>query len=197
MKKLSISFFAVILSVGLALSQPIKDFGIIPVGVTLNSILRLNITSGGNIEYVVNTIDQYTNGFEAQATGAYVTTFTVASSTNFAVDLYGDNANFIGVENNGNTFAIGKLGYHTTYNGSGAAANYTVTPASGSEVSVTNAAVTIVQPNGAAVIAGSTGVNTFQIHWELGTPGLGAGNLIGLSSDRYTVNVLLDLRAAL
>jgi len=199
MKKLTISFLAVILSIGAAFSQPVSDFGIIPVGVTLNSILRLNVTSGGNIEYVVNTLDQYTNGFPAQVTGGYVTTFTVASSTNFAVDLYADNANFVGVDNDAgtNTFVVGKLGYYTSYEGGAAVADYTITPAAGSEVSVTNAAVNIVQPNGAAVIAGDIDDNMFAIHWELATANLGVGTptgLIGIASDRYVVNVFIDLR---
>ncbi len=128
-----------------------------------------------------------------------MTTFTVASSTNFAVDLYADNANFVGVDNDAgtNTFVVGKLGYYTSYEGGATVTDYTITPAAGSEVSVTNAAVNIVQPNGAAVIAGDIDDNMFAIHWELATANLGVGTptgLIGIASDRYVVNVFIDLR---
>ncbi|MCB9002091.1 MAG: hypothetical protein H6537_09000 [Bacteroidales bacterium] len=46
----------------LAFGQAVNDQAIIPVSVTLNSILRLTVVSGGNIDFVVNTIDQYTSG---------------------------------------------------------------------------------------------------------------------------------------
>ena len=52
----------------------------------LNSILRLNVTSGGNIEFTINNIDQYTAGI---ANGTrYDTKFTVASSVDFNVLMY-------------------------------------------------------------------------------------------------------------
>ena len=47
-----------LISVGLIMAcltqaQPVSDNATIPIGVTLNSILRLTVVSGGNIEFVV------------------------------------------------------------------------------------------------------------------------------------------------
>ena len=58
-------------------AQAVSDMAIIPIGVTLNSIARLTVTSGGNIEFVVNTMDQYNNGVAYSA--STTTTFSVVS----------------------------------------------------------------------------------------------------------------------
>ena len=82
MKKVSLFLLGMVMGLAL-LAQPVVDNAIIPVAVNLNSILRLNVTSGGNIEFTVSTIDQYNNGI---ATGPrYYTDFTVASSVDFDV----------------------------------------------------------------------------------------------------------------
>ncbi|MCF6366126.1 MAG: hypothetical protein L3J35_07980 [Bacteroidales bacterium] len=197
MKKLTISFLAIILSLGVAFSQPVSDMGIIPVGVTLNSILRLNVTSGGNLEYSINTMSQYTSGVAAGA--PYITTFTVASSVDFNVDMYADAATFTGVDQSvtPNTMLIDNLGYEMA-----------VTPgATGVDATDWNliAAVQgmLVSP-GATIIAGINGAsagditqNDFTINWRFGTMegSMNAGTLLSqdLSSDRYVVNVAILL----
>ena len=195
MKKLTISFLAVIFSLGTVFSQPISDMGIVPVGVTLNSILRLNITGGGNLEYSINTMAHYTGGIIAQA--PYITTFTVASSVNFSVDLYADNADFTGVST-GAAMDIRNLGY-TIAVPVGAGTDGTNWALIGGLQAVLGTAARII--NGAGLLsAGNITQNNFIVNWELSTPavvGITAGldNLLlqNLTSDRYVANVVLEL----
>jgi len=210
MKRLSISILAFIFSVTGVFAQ-ITDMGIIPVGVTLNSILRLNITSGGNLEYSINTMDQYENGVDAG--NPYVTNFTVASSVNFDVNIIADAANFTGVEDATNhTMPVENLGFSVTSNGTGTfgasgTGNYARIA---NHCAVTNTNQTII--TGATVSpvsAGGIAQNSFSVNWEFGTQetveaaaaGVTAGtsmhatSLLGqsLASDRYVVNVFLEL----
>ncbi len=87
MKKLFLILALVVMGITTK-AQAVSDMAVIPIGVTLNSIARLTVTSGGNIEFVVNTMDQYKNGVDA--TTATTTTFSVASSTKFSVSLQAD-----------------------------------------------------------------------------------------------------------
>ena len=192
MKKLTITLLAVIFSIGAAISQPISDMGIIPVGITLNSILRLNITNGGSIEYVVNTMDQYTNGVPNGP--EYTTSFTVASSVDFDIDLSTDAAAFTGVDDAAapNTMALGYLGYGLTYDGTGAAADYAFVPAIGAVAPLAAGPISIIT-GGAGVSAGDINKNAFSILWELGTVNT-TNPLLGIASDRYVVNVFLELQ---
>ncbi len=191
MKKLTISFLAVIFSIGAAFSQPVSDQGVIPVGVTLNSILRLNIVSGGNIEYVVNTIGQYSGGIAPQA--MYETHFTVASSVNFDVTLQADEATFIGVDDATHLISLENLGY-TVATTAGAGSTLL-----GALTTLTAAQQNIITPSTGN--AGNILQNVFSLQWELAT-----GNVIGaqtvavgtllaqsIPSDRYVVNVILEL----
>ncbi len=208
MKRLSISILAVIFSLGAAFSQPVSELGIIPVGVTLNSILRLNITSGGNLEYVINTIDQYQGGIAAGA--PYTTNFNVASSVNFDVSIIADADDFTGVDNNtsANTMALNNLAYIMGENGSGTdgtewVLNTTATglpcavtgPTDGAEIIVLGS-TTVANPS-----AGGIDQNAFIINWQFGTHIVGgvvpmnAASLLAqsIASDRYVVNVFLEL----
>lgn len=186
MKKLSISILAVIFSIGAAFSQPVSDLGVIPVGITLNSILRLNVTSGGNIEYVVNTISDYTNGIGPLP--RYETHFTVSSSVNFDVAMYADAGDFVGVDDVTHTIPLDNLGYIVTGGDATSEIINVLTP-------LTNTTTTeIVQSTGAGN-AGDITKNAFVIAWQLGTIPSTAGTLLAQSipSDRYVANVILEL----
>lgn len=199
MKKFIVAILALVISTGSMTSQ-VADMGIIPVGVTLNSILRLNITGGGNLEYSVNTMDHYQNGIAPNL--AYITTFTVASSVHFSVDLYADNATFTGVSGGGNSMDVRNLGYLVDEN-SAIASDGTEWDLPDNLQFVTNVANRIV--NGSALAgydsAGDITQNDFELNWELATPaviaavGGGFTNLLdqNLSSDRYVVNIILEL----
>jgi len=195
MKKLSISILAIIFSLGAAFSQPLSDLGIIPVGVTINSVFRLNITSGGNIEFVVNTVNQYTNGIEPSA--AYETHFTVDASMNFDVELYADASDFVGVTGN-TTLALNSLGYLVSIPGTLDDDNLS----NGTTlVVVTDSPEDIIESTVANPNRGDAAQNSFIIAWELATSALRAAvatspTLLSqnLTSDRYVVNVIIDLQ---
>lgn len=211
MRKLILSL-AGLLAVGGLKAQAVADNAIIPVAVTLNSILRMNVTSGGNIEFVVNTIDQYTNGIAN--TARYTTTFTVASSQDFDVDMYAENANFVGSDLATNTFPVGNLGYKVAVTGNGqvgADKNYTLVDgfAGGQEMTTvepltsTETAIVTAVPtaSGGMGAAGNIEQNKFEIRWELATPELQAESGLdpllnqNLPSDRFATNVFLVLKA--
>jgi len=194
MKKLTILLTAVLFSVTAAFSQPVSDHGVIPIGVTLNSILRLNITSGGNIEYIVSTIDQYTNGI-ANA-NRYDTHFTVASSVDFNVTLTPDQDDFVGVGDAANTLGLDNLGFITVSEGTGGPGNWTLAGLSVFTNSTTPVPiVTSIANNG----AGDVAQNAFVINWEFGTvtAPMTLNTLLSQSipADRYVINVLVDLIA--
>lgn len=199
MKRLSISILAVIFSIGAAFSQPVSELGIIPVGVTLNSILRLNITSGGNLEYVINTIDQYQDGISIG--DPYTTNFNVASSVDFNVTLVADADDFTGVDNDAtpNTMDLDNLGYTVVDNGGGnAPANWSFPAAMPLAVTGPTAGATTIITGTAGASAGGIDQNAFILRWEFGT-GNGntstAGSLLtqSIAADRYVVNVFLEL----
>jgi hypothetical protein len=195
MKKLTILLSAIILSASAAFAQPVSDHGVIPIGVTLNSILRLNITSGGNIEFIVSTIDQYTNGI-ANA-NRYDTHFTVASSVDFNVNLTPDQDDFVGVGDASNTLPLNNLGFTTVSEGTGAdGTNWNLEPlAVFVDAATAVPIVTSIANNG----AGDVGQNAFVINWEFGTQNapMNATSLLAQSilADRYVINVLVDLIA--
>ncbi len=196
MKRITIIFSAIILSIGAAFAQPVSDHGVIPVGVTLNSILRLNITSGGNIEFVVTTIDQYNNGIVNA--DRYDTRFTVASSVDFDVTLTSDRSALQGVDNPTHTLDLNNIGFEITSAGTGAVGTNWNFP----DVHVldpTPSPVSVIESiNGQG--AGSAEQNSFIINWELGTgaqTGMNGNSLLQQSvpGDRYVTNVLVDLVA--
>ncbi len=158
--------------------QAVSDNAVIPVSVTLNSILRLTVTSGGNIQFIVNTIDQYTTGI---ANGPqYTTTFSVASSRDFDVTMGAEDLTFIGIETGSTALALSNLRY--TMAGVGAGAIAGLQPL----IDLT-APETIV-----STVAGPSATNTYEIQWELGTvpPTLLSQSL---DADIYVTNVFLNV----
>ena len=177
MRKLFFAFTMLLLS-QISFGQAVSDNAVIPVSITLNSILRLTVTSGGNIQFVVNTIDQYTNGIP---TGPqYTTTFSVASSRDFNVTMGAEDATFIGIETGSTALALSNLHYTMGGVGAGAIAGLQpLLPLTGPETIVTT-------------VAGPSATNTYEIQWELGTV---APTLLSqsLDADIYVTNVFLNV----
>jgi len=158
--------------------QAVKDNAVIPVSITLNSILRLTVTSGGNIQFVVNTIDQYTSGIANSA--QYTTNFVVSSSRNFDVTLGAEDPNFIGLETAG-SMDLAFLRFTMGGTGGGALPGI-------QELSDLTTPITVV--------SNTAGGNLlYEIQWELGTTGGTAGSLLAanLPADIYVTNVFLNL----
>lgn len=181
---------ALLLTVQMSFGQAVTDNAVIPVSITLNSILRLSVTSGGNIQFVVNTIDQYENGIPNSS--QYTTTFQVASSRNFEVNLGAEDQTFIGLETGSTSLALDNVGY--TMGGTG----------SGTPVAGLQALVALVDGLGAStattIVTGDAGAasdNIYEIQWELGTGTAPMNTLTlleqSLDADIYITNVFLNV----
>lgn len=170
----------------LSMGQAVSDNAVIPVSVTLNSILRLSVVSGGNIQFVVNTIDDYTNGIPNGA--RYTTEFTVASSRNFDVLMYSESANLIGTDAGG-TMPLNNIGFEVPDNGNGATSFPFDIGTVGALTDVATTQIAVGCP------AGGSAANTFQILWRLGTTegSMNAQTLLeqSITPDNYVTNVFL------
>jgi len=176
------------------MAQPIQDNAVIPVSVTLNSILRLTVVTGGNIEFVVNTIDQYTSGI---VTGArYTTNFTVSSSVDFDVEMSTEDATFLGTDNPTSTLPLNNVGYTVVANAAASGAdpgNWALSTITGLSQAANKIVTGVVNAS-----AGSADQNNFDIQWEMGTSaggGMNAQSLLqqSISPDRYVTSVYLQL----
>jgi len=192
MRKLLFTLVLAVLS-QVSFGQAVNDQAIIPVSVTLNSILRLTVVSGGNIDFVVNTIDQYTNGINSGGADArWQTNFTVSSSQDFDVTLAAEDATLMGQDDPANTMPLDNIGFDLTGSGGGPA-NWALPLA---VLALTQPSQNIVT-GVAGFSAGDATQNNFTIQWRLGT-GEGAMNgatllAQSLTPDRYITNVFLEL----
>ena len=92
MKKFFVSLAILAIS-AVSFAQPISDRAVVPVAVSLNQILRLQILYGGNVEFVFADLNDYKAGI----TGTRFTTrFSVASSTDWDLRMYASSASFVG-----------------------------------------------------------------------------------------------------
>ncbi|HAN77031.1 MAG TPA: hypothetical protein DCQ31_04265 [Bacteroidales bacterium] len=200
MKNYALKLLIFLFAVAPMVAQPVSDNAVIPVSVTLNSILRLNVVKGGNIAFKVNTIGQFTSGI-ANA-DVYDTRFTVASSVDFTVSLGAQDATFIGtdiVATGTNTMPIDNVGYLLSNNGTGVEG--TAWSLGTALVALTNSQAVVVNSIVGAG-AGSATKNDFTVNWELATPALIVLNTTkktllaqSLPANHYTTNVFLVLAA--
>jgi hypothetical protein len=210
MKKVIIGFFLLLISVQLIIAQPVSDNAVIPMGITLSSVLRLNVVSGGNIEFVFNSIADFQEGLYGDM---YRTNLTVESSTDWALQIYA--SDFTG---SAGTFDVGIVDYCVQDNGSGNAiapaivapgakgtrhmpGNLYANPGDGVFTALSNGAFTILDFTG----DGNDGVaadNNFFIRWRCGVGAfptvLPAGpslinDWIGTGVGRSSSNVLVSL----
>jgi len=219
-----ISFVAALLFCGLtAFSQAVKDRNVIPVAVSLNQVLRMTITNGGNIEFVFNTIEDYKNGISAEAgnpgDGMYQTDFTVSSSTRWLLTYGAEQATFLGTDDpNNHTLTLDNVGFTISNNGlnffetnavkgtNPLASLFSVPTKNATEVAALQVypVVLIEDNNTVNANAGDAADNSFTLNWRCGTAEgttatvpMNQVKLIDQSPspapDRYVVNVLFDL----
>lgn len=182
-------------------AQPVSDRAVVPVAVTLNQILRLNVTNGGNIEFVFNRIDQYENGIANSA--AYDTDIDIASSTRWELAIGAEDATFIGTNDPTATLDLDNVGYQIIANGNHTFGAQLTDPAAANAgvIGLTGFPTTVI--GSAAAPTGNSGDrddNNFTINWECGTV---TGSMNGTAlidqdntPDRYVTNVLFDLSVA-
>lgn len=195
MKKLLISVCAL----GFALcsnAQAVVDNAVIPVSVNINSIMRMNVVSGGNIEFSFNTIQQYTNGIANSP--RYDTKFTVASSVDFEVLMYTEDKNneMLGADDASHKMPLKLVAYNITDDGNlDETKKATLNPIGGGWTtleSATNEENYIVKQ-----VGGDISANAYTIHWSCGVDGQSDGTVLSanLAPDRYSTNIFLVLSA--
>ena len=222
MKK--VSFLVAVLLCGLtAFGQAVKDRNVVPVAVSLNQVLRMTVTNGGNIEFVFNTISDYKDGISALRGVAgddmYKTDFTVSSSTRWKVTYGAEQATFQGTDNPLNTLLLDNVGFTIANNGlyqfeaTGAtkATNdgrrlFSAPTNNATEVAALEAfPVDLIEDNDDIdeANAGDAADNSFTLNWRCGTVEVDPTtpmNALPLieqtpspAPDRYVVIVLFDL----
>jgi hypothetical protein len=195
MKKILLSLGAMFF-VLLTYAQPVSDNATIPVSVTLNSVLRLHVTSGGNIEFAFNTLEQMQSGIGV--TTSNNTKFTVASSQTFSVNLVAE-SDFTSTDSAGGSGGsippLSMVGYTITS---------TTGETDGTSSDWLDAMEVLSTSTTPIIIDGEPGdgsTHGFQLAWECGTTNVAsAGSWTstvlsnGYSPDRYSTNVFLTLR---
>jgi len=174
MKKLYSSIVALMLTISLSIAQPINDQVVIPMGITINSITRMSVVSGGNIEFVFSSLADYTSGI----TG-YASVIQLASSEQITVKLKADGV-FLGDATSA-ILALDKVEFQVnTVTG----ANITPVPAVAAYVPLT-----AVDQNIATTAAALVANGTFQIDWQCGVNPL--ASVAGTAADRYAANIII------
>ena len=177
--------------------QAVDDRAVIPVAVTLSSILRLNVVSGGNIEFVFNTLADYQEGIAN--TTSYDTRFTVASSVDWNVYIYAEDGVLVATDAIGAAgMPLDNIGYQLSTNGTNEDDVLNI-PSFAEAVALTDDSDEIlVGYDDTNSNAGDINANDFTIHWECGTS---EGDMNPLSlleqqlaADRYATNVFLVLQ---
>lgn len=212
MKKVLVGFLSLVFMGQVAFAQPVSDNAVIPMGITLSSVLRLNVVSGGNIEFVFASVNDFQNGL---AGNMYRTNLTVESSTDWGLSVSA--SDFAGSAGN---FGVGIIDYAIEDNAStnvivdavaGAGAKRTLNNlttlytgvGTGVFRQLDNAAFLVLQETG----DGNDGIaadNNFFIRWRCG---VGPGSTIlpngaslindwpGTGPGRSSTNVLITLSA--
>ncbi len=213
MKKSIITSAIALIITGSAFAQPVSDRAVIPLGVTLQQILRIGVVNGGNIEFVFNDIDDYKNGIgnanSATGLGFYDSHIQIASSTNWELHLGAEDATFFGTDDPGRTLTLNNVGFQVTFNAgafSVASTNYALGAGYPSAVAAVNALIQFTGTaadrlflNGAINNGGDINDNNFYLHWHCGDK-QGTMNAVAIIdqipsvvADRYVTNVFLDI----
>lgn len=199
MKKVLIGLLSIILIGQMAYAQPVSDNAVIPMAITVNSILRLNVIRGGNVEFVFNNLDDYANGLFAS------TDVTIASSGNWTLSMLASTTDFFdigaatGIPLNYVAFNLTSTGNHTIGTAADDIAYYPNGALGAAETDysflVNTAPANNILGSGAGN-AGGIADNAFTINWECGTGNtFGLISTAGVTSGRYSTNILLSLSA--
>lgn len=195
MKKTILALCSGIIISVTAIAQPVSDRAVIPVAVTLNQILRLHVTDGGNIEFVFNTITQYKAGIANSA--FYNTNVVIASSTGWQLDFGAEDAALMPTDNPTNGaqlpaaivgIPLDNIGFGITSNGANVIASTLITATdlmNDADVAANGLGQYGVEPtqnpmmvSGVVFALGNGGDvtdNDFTINWQCGIVGATGG----------------------
>ena len=164
MKKITTLLLGFVLIGATSFAQPVADRAVVPVAVTLNQILRLNVVNGGNIEFVFNNVADYKSGL-TNSVGQYQTDFNVASSTPWSLLIWAEDASFVGNDDPNNTMSLSYVGFSITANAAGHSFDLEIganNNVSASVNALANAATTLI---GCSAISGASHAQTHaQLH---------------------------------
>lgn len=189
-------------------AQAVDDRAVVPVSVTLNSILRLNVESGGNIEFNFNTLQQYQNGIDGIGNDdQYSTQISIASSVNWDLRMGAEDGALITTDTSNASAAgqmeLGYIAYQVNLDETALTLNTDIDVAANSDDGTTAQLTTlgtsdeIIQYNTSGSNAGDVTQNRFRIDWACGTSDA-IGSLMGsnLTGGRYSTNVFFILKPA-
>lgn len=182
MKKLLLGFIAIVLAGQVSLAQPVSDMAVIPMGITVQSIMRLDITKGGNIEFVISRIEELTTGIPFST--SYETSGTVSASQNWDLTLTTDGAFEHATHAD---LALNVVDYQFT---AAIPANTTASPAAINTPASLASPITLFAADGAGTTNYGSNI-PFTIQWRCGN----GGSLAGTPAGRYTTNIILSLTA--
>jgi len=198
MKKIIFLLIGGLLLGNVSYGQAVDDRTIVPVAVTLSSILRLNVVSGGNIEFNFNTLADYENGIANNA--EYDTRFTVASSVDWDVDIHAEDGTLVATDDMGGTgMPLDNIGYHLMESDGTYPGDFNVNSTDDEPAALDDDAIILVGYDGDNSNAGDINQNDFTIHWRCGTSDGNNMNALSLleqqlAADRYATNVFLILK---
>jgi len=183
MKKLLLGFLSLILAGTVSFAQPVSDMAVIPMGITIQSVMRLAITKGGNIEFVFKSATDVSNGLPSGGAYSteYETTGIINASQNWDLDMTVDESSFI-ADNGGANLDLGVVSFDVT------------TSASNTDVLSDTQLAQNLTPLENDGNGNNLGNNiTFAIQWACGVSGLASASVAGSEAGRYSANVILTL----
>ncbi len=184
MKKIILGLLSVLFFGQITQAQPVNDMAVIPMGITIQSVMRLTITKGGNIEFVFNSASDMTNGIPSGGfNSSYETTGIVSSSRNWDLNLRVDESQFMGEDGAHNLpLNVVELQVSTT------ALNTDAMPGA---IALNGTIDDLLKPSTSLDNFG-TGL-PFTIQWQCGHTNKIPGATV---SQRYSANIILTLAAA-
>ena len=188
MKKVLLGLISIIMAGQISFAQPVSDMAVIPMGITIQSVMRLSITKGGNMEFVFKSAADLSAGIPATFGPAYETKGKITTTQNWDLELTTDEGAFTGDVTGSIPLTVVEFAVST--------GSATTTVIANGPI-LTTANVTPIEllywDNTGGTNRGS-GID-FGIQWACGSQesATGTGIPANQNTGRYAVNVVLSL----
>ncbi len=188
MRKIILGLISILFIGQILQAQPVSDMAVIPMGITIQSVMRLTITKGGNIEFVFENAKDIQDGIPSGGYGPeFETKGKITASRNWDLNLTIDEANFMG-EISGTTLNLNVVEF-----------NSKITPLPPNTIGFANvplasgAPIKVLEKDGGASAGDNIGSGLdFTIQWQCGHANKISGNV---KAQRYSANIILTLTA--
>jgi len=188
MKKILFGLISIIFAVQVSFAQPVSDMAVIPMGITVQSVMRLNVTSGGNVEFVFSNINDIQNGIAFGT--SYETNFDLAASQPWDLEMNPDAGTFD--SESGGSIALNVVEYYMEATILPAISSTNTTNNAGTLAAPVVLATAVATADALESTANNVGTATCVIHWRCGV----TNSVSGASAGRYTANIYLSLKPA-